>query len=479
MRWWSPWLLLAVLAYLVLAAYWTDSNRHSGHRLAPWDASPSEVRPDDGAGDETGESPETASDSDASDSNVFDSLSVYNLGPQGTSQAYAYLQRRPGAASVKVLGRRLSPDDLPPNGVVFRLATGWIEPASLQQVLDELGEEFEEETDEDTAEDSAGEEDGAQEAAESAEEATEETAVRSEPQGAKTAADDDGASQQPTRPGTWSQPRLLNERQAAWVRGGGRLVIGFSGSLADVESRSVAAADVRTVFPLWPEVESLEPPTPRGLSGGALRRSHAIVLLGDEPLISRWPLNDGEVILLAVPEMLQNAHLATADHLALLEALAGEGRPVLFDETLHGTSHDLGTFYLLGRWRLIPALSLWLVACLALWWRHSRAVGPLEDPYQERRSEAVDMVDSLASLYGRALRRRDALDLYHRAFVEQVAWRFGLQGDALAARAEALLGGAFSSPSLASTKDISAGELHRQLERINQAFGRIEHADRF
>ncbi len=478
MRWWSPLLLLAVLAYLVLAAYWTDSNRHSGHRLAT-KPSPQGVGSNDDMGNEgADDAPVDEDDGEAApgmDSNIFDVLSVYNLGPRGTSQAFAYLERRPGAASVSVLGRRISPEDLPRNGVVFRLATGWSEPGSLEEVLESLEEEEEEgeETPDDTPEDGTSEDD--------AQPSTPEDGGQDgvDEGGAELDNTPDAGSGEPEPPGSWREPRLLSERQAAWVRRGGRLVIGFSGWMIDLESQSVPAAEIRTVFPLWTGADQLEPPIPRALRGAVLRRSHAIVLLGDEPLISRWPLDDGEVILLAAPEMLQNAHLATADHLALLEALAGDDRPIFFDETLHGTSHDLGTFYLLGRWRLIPALGLWIVACLALWWRHSRAVGPQEDPYQERRSEAVDMVDSLASLYGRALRRRDALELYHRAFVEQVAWRFGLQGDALAARAEALLGGPMGGLGLSSSKDISAGELHRQLERINQAFGRIEHADRF
>lgn len=484
MRWWSPLLLLAGLSYLVLAVYWTDSNRHAGTRH---DSDQVDV-------DEDGTTAEVLEP----ESDIFDPFSVFNLAPEGLSQAFEFLRRRPGAEAVEVLGRRISVDDLPRDGVVFRVDSGWLEFPTLMELLEDMAEEAEDDAaagDEDTeTEDSETEDtetadvetDGG-EAVEPEAEGTETVDVDSTGSDSTDSGSTDSGSTDsdaiddeaaPT-PARWKAPQILAEREVAWVRGGGRLVLAFEGETTDLVTRPQPKGELRKVFPLWPAVRDLQPPVRRVLGGEALRRTHAVVLLGDEPMISRWPMGRGEILLVACPEVLQNAHLATGDHLALLQALAGEGRAVYFDETLHGTEHDLGTFFLLGRWRLIPGLILWLLACLAMWWRHSRAVGPLEDPYQEQRSEAVDMVDSLASLYARALRRRDALELYHRAFVEHVGWRFGLKGDALTARAEDILGGPLSGLGMSVQRDISAGDLHRQLERINQAFRRIEHADRF
>ena len=483
MRWWSRWLLLAGLAYLVLAVVWTDTHRYAGQRQ---DLSVQEEV------DSNGE-PLTAP---VESSDIFAPFSVFNTAPEGMSQAYEYLRRRSPDAAVEILGRAIDGQDLPSDGVVFRVATGWTDIGSLEALFERLEEELEEELEEaegeeDSDADAETEADGKSDApddgleadgtAESAETETEietETSETVDPseQDAPTESDDPGQE-----PSEWQMPGALSPRAVEWVRAGGRLVIGFEGKvegLATEDHTEKRSEGVQyKVFPLWPEVQLLDPPIPRTLHGDVLGQSHAVLLWNDAPLLSRWPLGRGEVIWLATPEILQNQHLRFADHLALLQALAGSERTVYFDETLHGTQHGTGTLFLLGRWRLIPWLLLWMLACLAVWWRHARAVGPAEDPYRERRSEAVDMVDSLAALYGRALRRRDALQLYHHAFVEQVGWRLGLQGEDAERKAEEFLGGPLAVG--LGSRDISHGDLQRQLQRINEGFRRIEHGNRF
>lgn len=471
-------MLLAGLAYLVLAVFWTDSNRHAGLRL---DGEKGEAARQ-GDGGENDDAPDRGDEDADGDSEIFAPFSVYNPAPDGLSQAFEYLRRRPQAASVQVLGRAISAKDLPANAVVLRVDQGWFQLRSLEELFEDLAEDL------DASDDEADE-------ADEADDETDEETDDSEEQTAAAGDDleepeDSEGSEKPeeseesddvadTSPERWRVPGVLTERQVQWVRGGGRLVLAIEGEATGLLTRTTTVDTLHKVFPLWPGVEDLQPPVNRVFDGDVLRHTHGVFLWGDQPMISRWPMGRGDILLVAGPEMLQNAHLATADHLPLLEALVGQGRDVYFDETLHGTVHDTGTLFLLGRWRLIPGLILWLLAYGALWWRHGRAVGPAEDPYQERRSEAVDMVDSLAGLYTRALRRRDALELYHRAFVEHVGWRLGLQGDALDARAEELLEGPLGGLGLSVHRDISTGELHRQLQRINQAFRRIEHVDRF
>ena len=49
-------------------------------------------------------------------------------------------------------------------------------------------------------------------------------------------------------------------------------------------------------------------------------------IVGDEALVARQRLGRGEAVVLACPEVFRNSELARADHLDLLEALAGSGR---------------------------------------------------------------------------------------------------------------------------------------------------------
>lgn len=476
MRWWSPWLLAAALAYLVLAVVWTDAHRYAGQRQDP---------SAEGQVDSDGE---TLIQSDGS-SDIFVPFSVFNTAPEGMSQAYEYLRRSTPDVPVQILGRAIDGQDLAANGVVFRVATGWTDMGSLEALFERLEEELEEELDQDEEgdEDEAPSEEGGSENEEKAEDEApgdladppddEEAGDGEAGDGEASDSDVEATADDGPTPSQWQMPSTLSPRAVEWVRGGGRLVIGFEGDVEGLVSEDRTGGTLRKVFPLWPEVQQLAPPTARVLRGDALGQSHAVLLWDDAPLLSRWPLGNGEIIWLATPEILQNQHLGAADHLALLQALAGSERTVYFDETLHGTEHSTGTLFLLGRWRLLPWFSLWLLACLALWWRHYRAVGPPEDPYRDQRSEAVDMVDSLASLYGRALRRRDALQLYHRAFVEQVGWRLGLQGEDAERKAEEFLGGPLAVG--LGSRDISTGDLQRQLQRINEGFRRIEHGNRF
>jgi hypothetical protein len=180
----------------------------------------------------------------------------------------------------------------------------------------------------------------------------------------------------------------------------------------------------------------------------------------------------GEVVLLACPEVLENGLLASADHLRLLEALAGTGRPVLFDEHVHGVAAERGLLGLLLDWGLGPSLGLSALAALALLWRSRVRVGPAEDAWEDRRSEAVDLVESMGRLYEGALRRSEAAALYHEAFRRAVAQRTGLRGRELEARVRRTAGAA---PAARKGRDISEPELEDVLARLNRAFGGLGH----
>lgn len=363
---------------------------------------------------------------------AFDPGSAFNTGDEGTSQALAYLRER-GAGPVSTLHDRID-SDLPRDGVVLRLQP------TLGPLL--LQEDEEHQEDEEKDEDEKDEEE---------------------------------------RPAEEPRPtRLLTESEEDWVRGGGRLVIAPGRkSYGPARAEEIGGRPpVRKVFPLWPGVRRLVPETARRLVVEPPAHGHALFLAGEEPIVLRQVLGGGEVVLLANPEMLHNAHLGTADHLALLEALAGvpDGRPVLFDERSHGLSDSDGVLETLSGWGLGPFLLLVLLAAGAVFWRASPRLGPAERPERDTRSDAVELLDSLADLYDRALRRSDAIRLYHESFTHTVAVETGLRGPALEQRTRALLDGFV--PPAGQDQDIPRESFERALRTINQAFRRLQDAKR-
>lgn len=347
----------------------------------------------------------------------FSPGSVFNESEDGLSAAFRYLEER--GAEPAVTSRRPSSAILPQGAVLFR-----IQPRLVPFPADE---DMEEDTDEEV------------------------------------------------RP--WP---LLTRTEEEWARAGGRLVLALDADYGPLGIRDgLDGGPVRKAFPLWPGVDTLDlGEVSRAAYGRALESAHTVFAQGRDPLLSRFVVGRGEILLLAAPELLHNAHLAQADHLALLEALAGSGRPVLFDEWTHGLGQDEGLLELLLEWRLGPAL---LVASLAFalgLWRGRSRIGPAEDDAMEERSEAVDLVDSLAQLYDRALTRREAATLHLEGFRKAVGLRSGLRGAALERRTRELLGSDFEAPSAPGGKgEIPPSEFLRTLNAVNDGYRRLhEHA---
>ena len=361
---------------------------------------------------------------------TFPPGSVYSETPEGLSLAFRYLreraQSRGTGATVSVLSRRVGVGALPPDGVLLRMR-----PLRLPTPI------------------------------------TVEDEVEDEPS-------DEGPSEQesPAPPG-----RLLTREEEAWVHGGGRLVLGLDADYGPVEIVSgTRAGPVRKVFPLWPGVTTLEPgrDVPHA-SGGAAEQTHTIFSQGSAALLSRLVIGHGEVLLLTAPELLENGGLATADHLGLLEAFAGEERPVLFDEWAHGLGQDESLLALMLEWGLGPALVAAALVFVLVLWRNRTRLGPEEDDAFEERSEAVDLVDSLAQLYDRALSRREAAALHLQAFRQAVSLRTGLRGAALERRTRELLEDGTAPP--AGEREIPASVFLRTLHAVNDGYRRLdEHA---
>jgi hypothetical protein len=256
---------------------------------------------------------------------------------------------------------------------------------------------------------------------------------------------------------------------------GGRLVLALDASHGPLQAQPARRGDVRKVFPLLPGVRALQPDPPRVLAGRALADAHGLFTLGADALLARIPLGAGDVILMAAPELLENLLLGRADHLALLLGLAGDGRPVYFDERAHGAVDDPGLFSLLASWGFGPTLALSALAGALAFWRARSRLGPPEDDHRETRSEAVDLVDSLGRLYDRTLTRDEALLLHAQGFERLVSARTGLKGAELRARTQQLLG-APPKPVRKGQRELPPHEFSRRLKTINDAYRRLLHA---
>ena len=366
---------------------------------------------------------------------AFPRASVFNESPRGLSLAYGYLrdrsQQKGGeGAPVAVLSRRVGHERLPTEAVVFRIRPS-LHPSSSS-------------------------------AAEGAEE--EDDAWKSREKNGKT--------KKVTVARRVGGP-LLSPAEDEWVRGDGRLVLGVADEYGPVfATASPRTAPVRKVFPIWPAVRTLVPgETTRTLAGATADEAHAVFASGSAPVLSRLLVGKGEVVMLAVPEILENASLPRGDHLRLLVALAGEGRPVFFDEWALGLGRSEGLLEVMLEWGLGPAFIASALA-FALWlWRARTRVGPADRDPAESRSEAVDLVDSLAQLYDRALTRRGAARLYREGFDKAVATRTGLRGAALARRAEELLRG--GAPHVLGGAEIPPSEFLRALQAVNEGYRRL------
>ncbi|HYM61811.1 MAG TPA: hypothetical protein VEZ11_13070 [Thermoanaerobaculia bacterium] len=265
---------------------------------------------------------------------------------------------------------------------------------------------------------------------------------------------------------------LLTDAEDAFVRGGGRLVLAIGGQYGPITTRDGGPHQVAKVFPLWPGLDRLTIPEARTLAGAALRRTHALFVAGEGPVISRLPLGAGDVLLLSAPELLQNKYLALPGNLQLLSALAEGSRPVYFDERVHGLESDDGAIAILKEWRFGPFLLMVVIVTIAIIWRGARAIGAREDPFRDTRSEAVDLVGSLGALYDRSMTNGEAIQLYHQALIRAAAAQTGLRGDALHKRVEQLM----DHIALPTEHHLPEDQFQSLLTTINESFRRLEHA---
>jgi hypothetical protein len=262
---------------------------------------------------------------------------------------------------------------------------------------------------------------------------------------------------------------ILGHHDAAWVRGGGRMIIAAYDDVGALETRGFRTPVAKKVFPLWRGIDSITLPEKRGFAPESLPpRMHAVYTNGQYVVVGRERIGAGELFIVAIPELLQNRHLGSGNSLELLLALAPAGRTIYFDEMIHGIVGDDGPLALMKQWRLGPFLMLVAATAALLFWRNGRRVGPPEDDHRETRSEAIDLVQSLGALYKGATTDAEALALYHEALVRAVAMQSGLRGDALHRRVADLTG----SLELPAGK-LAPADFRKYLTILNEAFQKL------
>lgn len=265
---------------------------------------------------------------------------------------------------------------------------------------------------------------------------------------------------------------LLSDAEDAFVRNGGRMILAASSGL--LESTDTEAKVAHKVFPIWPAAGDLAPPCDcQTIRAFTTLRPHMLALYtaGSLPVLGRERLGRGELFVLSTPGVLANKSIAKGNHLALLTALAGEGRPVYFDEVLHGIVSDDGALALMKDWNLGPFLMLLGAIAVLVFWREGRRIGPPDADQRDTRSDAVDLVGSLGALYRGVTSDAESIALYHDALMRTVAHQSGLRGEALRKRAGELTGGLVPT---AGSGRMPPGVFKRQLSAINQGFEVVE-----
>lgn len=136
---------------------------------------------------------------------------------------------------------------------------------------------------------------------------------------------------------------------------------------------------------------------------------------GKDPVVIRMPIGGGEAIWWTSASALSNAELKNDANMRLLLLSLGEGRSIIWDESLHEQMP--------GLWSTANGLPLtWLTAQIALIallviLTFSRRSGPIREPLVLPRSSPVEFAESMGDLYRKARASTAAVDASHRRFL--------------------------------------------------------------
>ena len=139
---------------------------------------------------------------------------------------------------------------------------------------------------------------------------------------------------------------------------------------------------------------------------------------GQDAVVVRMPVGRGEAVWWSSAVPLTNAEVKTDADLRLLLLSLGDGRAILWDESLHETVP--------GLWDAARGLPLWwliaqvaLVAALLVL-SFSRRNGPLRTPVAVPRSSPVEFASSMGDLYEKARATTAATDAARRRLLRAI-----------------------------------------------------------
>jgi hypothetical protein len=139
---------------------------------------------------------------------------------------------------------------------------------------------------------------------------------------------------------------------------------------------------------------------------------------GPDAVVVRMPVGRGEAVWWSSAVPLTNAELKTDADLRLLLLSLGDGRTVLWDESLHETVP--------GLWDAARGLPIgWLIAqvvllAVLLVLSFSRRNGPLRSPMTVPRSSPVEFASSMGDLYEKARATTAATDAARRRLLRAI-----------------------------------------------------------
>jgi hypothetical protein len=234
------------------------------------------------------------------------------------------------------------------------------------------------------------------------------------------------------------------------VRRGGRLITGdFGGDdrlldalFAEPPVWSLQAGGIAHPIASFPETVGVT--RVRSDSGAAWKRlgqTVPILTNGHGATATIASVGRGTVVLLADTSPLSNRLLARDDNALFGVAVAGEaGRPVVFDEAVHGYGEATGLRALPSQWKW--ALAILLAATVAWMIANGRRFGPPERAARDLPPARRAYVDAVAANVARTKQPRVAMTPARDAARAAVIRRAGLapdaDGTALIAAAQAL-----------------------------------------
>jgi hypothetical protein len=221
-----------------------------------------------------------------------------------------------------------------------------------------------------------------------------------------------------------------------FVVNGGRLVIGgndpnrYLRMLRDRPPTWSASGSTGEYTETAPPFQAIRHVTTNA-NGSWVKMGSSSPLVGTDTdaLLTHEQVGQGEMSFIADVSPLTNDLLATSDNAGFGVVLAGDdGRPVVFDEGVHGYGQSRGIAAIPTRWKY--ALGVLALAALILLWARGRRLGPPEDAARELAPPRREYVDALAITLQRTGEPARALEPVRATIRREVASRAGLPVDA-------------------------------------------------